>query len=76
MCIRDRARPFRSAGRNLCQCLLWLFLLLAFYLAGNVAHAQNSGSIFGTVVDSTGALIPAAKATLTEADHGLSLIHI
>jgi hypothetical protein len=51
---------------------VWLYLVIACCLAGNVAHAQNSGSIFGTVVDSTGALIPAAKATLTEPDHGFS----
>ena len=69
-----QTRPFRLAKRCLRQGHLGLYLLMALCLAGNgsLAHAQNSGSIFGTVVDATGALIPAAKATLTEPDHGFS----
>ncbi|HEY4381653.1 MAG TPA: carboxypeptidase regulatory-like domain-containing protein [Acidobacteriaceae bacterium] len=37
-----------------------------------MANAQNAGSVFGTVVDSTGALIPGAKVVLTEAERGFS----
>ena len=51
---------------------LWLYLLLAFCLAAGTAHAQNSGSVFGTIADSTGAVLPRASATLTDPDHGFT----
>jgi hypothetical protein len=35
-----------------------------------MAHAQNGGSVFGTVTDSSGAVVPAATATLTDTQHG------
>jgi len=63
------SRPVR---RHLNARRSWLYLVLFLCLAGGVAHAQNVGSVFGTVVDSTGALIPAAKATLSEPDHGFT----
>lgn len=51
---------------------LWLCVLLLFCMAGDVAHAQNGGSVFGTVVDATGAILPGATATLTEPEHGFT----
>jgi hypothetical protein len=36
------------------------------------ARAQNGGSVFGTVADSTGAVLPGASATLTDPDHGFT----
>jgi hypothetical protein len=48
---------------------LWLCLLSLCFAAG-MAHAQNGGSVFGTVTDSSGAVVPAATATLTDTQHG------
>lgn len=43
--------------------LIWGIVLV---LAGDAAFAQSTGSIRGTVTDSTGALVPGAQVTLTE----------
>jgi hypothetical protein len=51
---------------------LRMLLVLVFGLAGGIAHAQNAGSVFGTVVDASGAVLPAATATLTEQDRGFT----
>ncbi len=50
----------------------WLYSVLLFVLAGGIAHAQNGGSVFGTVADSTGAVIPVAKVILAEPEHGFA----
>jgi hypothetical protein len=49
-----------------------LYWALAFCFACRAGYAQNSGSIFGTVTDSTGALVSSAKANLTDTEHGFS----
>jgi hypothetical protein len=51
---------------------LYFFVLLCLCLGSAAAHAQNVGSVFGSVADSTGAMIPGATATLTEPDHGFT----
>jgi hypothetical protein len=51
---------------------LALFGLIVCILSGRAAYAQNGGSVFGTVTDSSGALLPGATATLVEPDHGFS----
>jgi hypothetical protein len=60
------------AGNHFYPRCAWLYLLLVFCFAGGIAQAQNGGSVFGTVVDSAGALIPAATATLADAQHGFA----
>jgi len=54
----------------------WLFVALALCLLAPVgrafAQAQNTGSILGTVTDSSGAVIPGAVVTATEQTTGFS----
>ncbi|MGA1983343.1 MAG: carboxypeptidase regulatory-like domain-containing protein [Acidobacteriaceae bacterium] len=59
----------RTCGRRPRLCL---YLLLAFGLAAATARAQNGGSVFGTIGDSTGAVLPGATATLTDPEHGFT----
>jgi hypothetical protein len=64
---------FRAWNRRGSAFRSWLggaLLLLCF--AGGVARAQNAGSVYGTVVDSSAAVIPGATVTLTEPTHGFS----
>jgi hypothetical protein len=69
----EQARALRRVRRQLGAGRSWMCLLLAFLcLATSAARAQNVGSVFGTVVDSTGALIPGAKATLSDPEHAFS----
>jgi Carboxypeptidase regulatory-like domain/TonB dependent receptor/TonB-dependent Receptor Plug Domain len=69
----QQARASRPVRRQISVGRSWIYLLLALVcMATGVGHAQNVGSVFGTVVDSSGALIPAAKATLSEPEHGFS----
>jgi hypothetical protein len=50
--------------------LLWLSLMLMF--AAHLTFAQSSGSISGTVLDSTGAVIPSATVTAQNLGTGLT----
>src|SRR5580704_4368244 len=68
----EKARPLRPVRRQLSVSRAWMYLLLFLCLTAGVGQAQNVGSVFGTVVDSTGALIAGAKATLSEPEHGFS----
>jgi hypothetical protein len=47
-------------------------VLAAGCLAATCAQAQNSGTVFGTVSDSSGAILPGATATLADTDHGFT----
>ena len=54
------------------QKLSWIFLVLVF-LFGGIALAQvTTGTISGTVKDSTGAVLPGAKVVLLNEDTGIS----
>jgi hypothetical protein len=68
----EQARPLRPVRRQLSVGRAWMYLLLFLCMTTGVGQAQNVGSVFGTVADSTGALIPGAKATLSEPEHGFS----
>ena len=55
--------------------LLRYLLTLSIFLAGGIANAQslgNAGTVKGTVVDPTGAVIPGARVTVTNAVTGYS----
>jgi len=65
------ARAFNLRLRDLSGNRIWIWVLV-FCLGGGIAHAQNSGSVFGTVADSSGALVAAASATLTDSQHGFT----
>src|SRR5690349_6626428 len=54
------------------QTFLLFLLLLAF--ASSTLAQKDTGSIVGTVKDSTGALIPDAKITLTETERGTTFV--
>ena len=47
---------------------LALFAMLIFI--GTAAYAQGGASIVGTVADPTGAVVPNAKITVTDANNG------
>ena len=48
------------------------FLLLAVWLAPTSVFAQTAATITGTVADSTGAVVPGAQITITNAGTGQS----
>ncbi len=50
----------------------WFGLLLIWICLANHAFAQFSGSIQGTVLDASGAVIPAANVTLTNIDQNVT----
>src|ERR1017187_3178823 len=70
--LEERTGAPSPAPRRICGSHLWLYLLLAFCVVTVAAHAQNGGSVFGTVADSTGAVLPGASATLTDPEHGFT----
>jgi hypothetical protein len=72
MMLKERTGAPSPAPRRICRPNLWLCLLLAFCLAAGTARAQNGGSVFGTIADSSGAVLPGATATLTNPDHGFT----
>src|SRR5215216_3829857 len=47
-----------------------LISLLSLVLLSTVAYGQGTASVVGTVTDSTGAAVPAAKITITNTDNG------
>lgn len=66
---------FGRAGLNPTGRLGFFFVLLFFVMCSPPAWAQkDTGSIVGTVKDSTGAVIPGAKVTVTEVDKGTSFV--
>jgi hypothetical protein len=72
MLLEEKTGAPPPARRRTCGPCLWLPVLLAFCLATGTARAQNGGSVFGTVGDSTGAVLPGANATLTDPEHGFT----
>src|SRR5262245_27064230 len=57
-----------------CMRTLWVMTLMAcFCVSGLFAQSQlGTGAISGTIQDATGAVIPAAEITITQADTGLT----
>ena len=51
--------------------LLWLCLLVSIACLSPSLFAQDTASITGTVTDQTGAAIPNAQVTVTNAEHGI-----
>ena len=50
-------------------------LLAAILLVGRFGHAQAIyGSLFGTVLDNTGAVVPNAKVTVTDVSKGTQTV--
>src|SRR5690606_10178954 len=50
----------------------FLFLVLAFALAGTAVQAQTTGSMSGTITDPAGAVVPGATVTITNMETGAS----
>jgi hypothetical protein len=70
MSIKLANRNWRHISLN----LRLTFCLCAVTVAGSAALAQvDQGTVLGTVQDTTGAVIPGAKVTLTNTDTGLTL---
>jgi outer membrane receptor protein involved in Fe transport len=59
-------------GRPRLRVLAFLAMGLILAAVSQTAHAQNTGSIFGNVVDSSGAVIPKATVTASDPDHGIT----
>src|SRR5580698_2250575 len=56
------------------QMCCWMFLI-AMLLAGRFGYAQAIyGSLFGTVLDNTGAVVPNAKVTVTDIGKGTQTV--
>src|ERR1700742_4118468 len=72
------SRPLRSTAvfcttfPAVSRVLLIVLFAGAMMLAARPAVAQNTGSIFGTVQDSTGAVIPGALVTATDTAHAVT----
>lgn len=66
---RSRKQAFAAHTRQL------IFFVLACTVS-LAAHAQYNGSIRGNVTDSTGALVPGAKVTLTNTDTGQQQVSV
>ena len=49
----------------------WI-LVAGLLLCGRSALAQNTGTIFGSVVDQSGAIVPGAVVTVADTEHGVS----
>ena len=63
-----RSRPYLAAST-----LLMLFLLLGITFSSRSAFGQAVyGTIFGTVTDNTGAVVPNATITVTDVAKGTS----
>jgi len=63
----------RSGMRMVGRSRFWAGVILVFagmLFASHPAAAQNTGTIFGTVVDSTGAIVQHAKIAIFDADRG------
>ena len=58
---RLAARPLSSA-----------VVACSLMAAATLAHAQNTGSIFGNVTDASGAVIPGATVTVADSAHGIT----
>lgn len=67
-------RVLRQTGISVCRtgAVCGLALLALCALGGTLARAQNTGSIYGTVTDPSGAVIPNASVEVTEPDKGIS----
>src|SRR5580704_2426040 len=50
------------------------FLFLGLFVAANFANAQSSGTVTGTVTDSTGAIVPNATITAHNSATGVDTI--
>lgn len=59
-------------SHKLTRCVLALLVAVVLSLAGNDAIGQSavSGSVSGTVTDSSGAVISGATVTITNTDRG------
>ena len=62
-----------KVGRRTMRVSIGFLVFAALLMLGSrAASAQNTGSIFGTVQDTTGAVIPDAEVTATDTTHGMT----
>ena len=66
--------PFGSHQKESSSLIRSLILFAIACVFAMTAHAQYNGSIRGNVTDTTGALVPGAKVTLTNLDTGQQLV--
>src|SRR5882757_9364331 len=50
------------------------FLILGLFVSANLAEAQSSGTVTGTITDSTGAIVPNATSTAHYSATGVDTI--
>jgi hypothetical protein len=64
------ARKLGSRAKN--RLGLSTVAALCLFAGSQAAHAQNSGSVFGSVQDKTGAVVAKATITIVDSDHGVT----
>jgi outer membrane receptor protein involved in Fe transport len=68
-----KGTPAGRERQSVARFLMGALILAAVLMLGSrPARAQNTGSIFGTVQDATGAVIPGAEVTAADATHGVT----
>ena len=66
------AVSFMGSSMSKAVRLLGVFLFACVVMTGGRAFAQNTGSIFGTVQDKSGAVVKGAEVTVVELDRGVT----
>lgn len=65
------AHGFKSVRNHRIQ-LAGTMVVAAAFCGATAAHGQNTGSIFGSVQDKTGASVPKATVTVVDTEHGVT----
>ncbi len=66
------SRSVKRTGSKRAFVLGGTVLAIGLGLGGRTAYAQNTGSIFGSVADQSGAVVPGATVTVADTEHGVN----